>query len=188
MTPAANHSGPVPSRAIALFRAWLADRRGGAIIEFAMVVAPFVAVLLASFEIAILFFAQQGLETAAEASARAILTGQVQKAGTTQAQFKTLVCKQLPPMLSCANLMVDVRKADTFDTISTSNPTITYDAKGNVNNSWNFTPGGAGSIVILRLMYVWSTPVGPLSFNLSNLPNGQRLMVASAVFKSEPYT
>lgn len=163
------------------------DRRGSSIVEFAVVVAPFLALVLGTFEIALVFFAQQGLETAAEVSARSIMTGAAQKANTTQAQFKALACKQLPPFLSCGNLMVDVQKATTFSGLNMTSPVLTFGKNGQVKNTWSYTPGGAGDIVIIRLMYIWSTPLGPLHFNLSNLSNGRRLLIATSVFKSEPF-
>lgn len=163
------------------------DRRGTTVVEFAIVAAPFLALMLATFEVALTFFAQQGLETAAEVSSRSIMTGTAQKANTTQAQFKALACKQLPPFLSCSNLMVDVQKASSFSAINMASPVLTFGKNGQVKNSWSYTPGGAGDIVILRLMYIWSTPLGPLHLNLSNLSNGRRLLLATSVFKSEPY-
>jgi len=36
-------------------------------------------------------------------------------------------------------------------------------------------------------MYQWPVFLGPLSFNLSNLSNGKRLLMSSAAFKNEPY-
>jgi Flp pilus assembly pilin Flp len=54
---------------------------GAAAIEFAMVAAPFLALVFAILETAIVFFAGQVLETATADSARLIMTGQAQKAG-----------------------------------------------------------------------------------------------------------
>lgn len=35
-------------------------------------------------------------------------------------------------------------------------------------------------------MYVWPVVLGPLGFNLSNLSNGNRLIMSSAAFQNEP--
>ena len=53
---------------------------GAAAVEFAIVVAPFLALLFAILETALVFFAGQTLETAVSDSARLILTGQAQTA------------------------------------------------------------------------------------------------------------
>ena len=54
---------------------------GAAAVEFAMVAAPFIAIIFAIFETAIVFFAGQVLEVAMADSARLIMTGQAQKSG-----------------------------------------------------------------------------------------------------------
>lgn len=164
------------------------DNRGATIIEFALVAAPFVALILAILQIAVVFFAQEGLETAAEAASRSIMTGQAQSAGLTQAQFQAQTCKSLPAFFSCPKLMVDVQKASSFSGVTTGAPTITYDKNGNVTNSFSYVVGGSGDIVIVRLMYLWPVITGPLGFNIGTTSNGQRLLIATEVSKTEPYS
>lgn len=166
----------------------LRDERGAALLEFALVGSTFLALLFGSLQIALVFFAQQCLETTAEATTRQIMTGQTQKASTTAAQFKTAACNNLPVFFKCANLYVDVTTAQSFSAASTTMPTLTYDANGNPTNTWNFSLGGAGSIVVMRLMYIWPVLPGPLNFNLANQGSNKRMLMATSVFKSEPYT
>jgi Flp pilus assembly protein TadG len=175
------------------------DDRGAAIVELAAVAAPFIALLLIILEIALAYLAQEALETAAEAAGRSIITGQTQAADTAssatgmtpvqlQERFRQNACATLPRFLSCANLMVDVQSQSTFSEISASAPTLTFNASGNVTNSWNYNTGGAGSIVIVRLMYLWPVPPGPLGLNLSNVGNHKRLLMAASVAKSEAFS
>ena len=156
--------------------------------EFAFVIIPLAALMIAILQTSLVFFAQQTLETATEKSVRQLMTGQAQTTGMTQAQFKTLVCSKLPTFMTCSNLIVDVQSASSFSAASTSSPTLTYDASGNVNNNWKFTPGGAGTINVAKVMYIWSPQRGPLGFDLSTMSNGNRLLIATAVVKTEPYT
>ncbi len=174
-------------RSIAGGSSLLRDERGAALLEFVLVGSAFLALLLGSLQIAIVFFAQQSLETAAEATSRQIMTGQVQNANMTTAQFKTAACNNLPSFFKCANLMIDVRTTPAFASASTIMPTLTYDANGNPTNTWTYDVGGAGSIVVMRLMYVWPVLPGPLNFNLSNQGTAKRMLMATSVFKSEPY-
>jgi len=67
-------------------------------------------------------------------------------------------------------------------------PGLTYDANGNPTNTWSYSVGGAGSIVVMRLMYLWPVLPGPLNFNLANQGSNKRMLMATSVFKSEPYT
>ena len=59
-----------------------------------MVAAPFLALMFAIMETAIVFFAGQALETAVADCARLIMTGQAQTQGFNQAQFKTRGVRQ----------------------------------------------------------------------------------------------
>ena len=166
----------------------LADRRGTAILEFAFIAAPLMGLLLAIVVTSTVYFAQEGLETATEATARVVMTGAAQSAGLTASQFKTAACNALPPYMKCSSLMVDVQSAGSFSAISTAAPTITFDSNGNVTNSFVYNPGNAGDIVIIRLMYIWNLPTGPLGFNIATLGNGQRLLVATSVARTELYS
>ncbi|WP_404339305.1 TadE/TadG family type IV pilus assembly protein [Sphingomonas sp. MMS12-HWE2-04] len=166
----------------------LADTRGAALVEFGFVAVPFAALMVAILQTSLVFFAQQTLETTAEKSVRQLLTGQAQKSSMSKDGFKTLVCSKLPSFMKCSNVLVDVQTAASFAAISTSAPAITFDSNGNVTNSFVYTPGGAGSINIVRIMYVWDVQGGPLGFDLSTMSNKKRLLYATSVFKTEPYT
>jgi len=164
------------------------DRKAATIIEFAAIAAPFIALILASIQTSLVFFAQQCLETTSEETSRELITGAAQKSGMDQADFDKLACKNLPSFMGCANLMVDVQTADSFADVDTSTPELTYDSKGNVKKNWQFHTGEPGSIIVMRTMYILPVIGGPLGFDLSNMEGNRRLLVATAVFKSEPYS
>jgi hypothetical protein len=84
--------------------------------------------------------------------------------------------------------MIDVRTVSAFSAASVSKPTLTLDANGKVNNTWNYQPGTAGSITVVTIMYIWSTQKGPMSFDLSTMSGNRRLLHATSVFKVEPYS
>ena len=62
-------------------RRFARQKDGAVAVEFALVAAPFLAMVFAVMETAVIFFAGQALETAAADSARLILTGQAQSQG-----------------------------------------------------------------------------------------------------------
>lgn len=165
---------------------FLADRSGSAAVEFALVATPFIAILFAMIETFLVFFAQQHLDSITYAASREILTGQAQSTQMTQSQFAQLVCSKVRVLFSCNNLMIDVEAYTTFSSGSTSAPTLTFDSNGQVTNSWQYNPGSPGQIVIVRVMYQWPVFVGSLGFNLSDLANGNHLLMATAAFKNEP--
>jgi Flp pilus assembly protein TadG len=176
------------------FGAFIRDSRGATMVEFALIATPFLALVAALIQTFLLFFAQSVLENAVRASARQILTGQVQTADASlgitagQAAFHQTVCNNANVLFTCGGLMVDVQVANNWSSASTGMPPLTYDTNGNVNNSWQFNPGNAGDIVVVRVMYLWPVFFGPIAFNLGNQANGSREIVASAAFQNEPAT
>ena len=164
-----------------LVRRLLRQQDGHAAVEFAFVATPFLLLLFAILQTAIVFFADQALETAVADSARLIMTGQAQNTGLTQETFKTEVCKHIYGLFDCGKMFVDVR---TFSNFNYTLPSP-IDADGNVVNNMLYQPGNAGDIVVVRLMYPLSVYVKLLG--LGNMAGDQRLLVATAVFRNEPY-
>src|SRR5882762_6768685 len=119
---------------------------GIAAVEFGIVAAPFLALMFAIMETAIVFFASQTLETAVADSARLIMTGQAQTQGFTQAQFKTAVCAKIAGLFDCTNgLQIDVATYTTFGSIDNSKP---LDTNGNLKTNFGYVPGGPGQIEV----------------------------------------
>jgi Flp pilus assembly protein TadG len=168
-------------------RAFARDEAAATAVEFAILITPLVFLILASLQLGIIFFAGQVLQSAAITSGRQLMTGSAQQAGLNQTQFQSAVCANAPVLFSCNSIIVDVESAGSYSSISTTPLTPTYDASGNVTNKWAYSPGAAGDIVILRLMYSWPVIAGPLLPGLANQGNGNRLLVATSVFKNEPY-
>ncbi len=168
-------------------------QKGAAAVEFALVAAPFIALLVALFETALVFFASRVLDEVTEEASRYILTGQAQNANVTQSGFSNYVCTSsntaalVSALFNCSKIMVNVQTYASFGSSSCSSPTLTYNAQGTVTNTWSYNPGGPNDIVVVQVMYQWPVALAPLGFNLSNLSNGDRLLMSCAVFKNEPY-
>jgi Flp pilus assembly protein TadG len=174
--------------------AFIKNENGVTAVEFALLAAPFVAIVAALVQTFLVFFAQSVLENAVRASSRQILTGQVQLQDASlgqaaaQTNFQNAVCSNANVLFTCTGLMIDVRVANNWSSTDTGMPTLTYDTNGNVNNTWQFNPGNAGDIVVLRVIYLWPIFLGPIAFNMANQPNGSREIMASAAFQNEPAT
>ena len=138
------------------------DTTGSMALEYAFVAPAFIALILGILHVSLIYFAQEGLETAIESAARIIMTGQAQTStvtsgGTTHlgmsaTDFKTAVCsgmtakdvngnvvtyaKSLPPFLACDRLAVNVQiipASCSSPTITT--PTYTYSSTGAVTST-----------------------------------------------------
>jgi Flp pilus assembly protein TadG len=172
-------------RVLSLATLW-ADESAAAAVEFSLVSLPVIGLLLASLQLSLIFFAGQMLQSAATNAGREIMTGQAQKNGMSATQFGQAVCSSVSTFFNCGAMMVDVEAANTFSSVSTAAPTITYDSHGNVTNQWSWSPGAPGQIVVVKVLYNW--PVfGPALLGLSNQPNGGHLLMAVTVFKNEPF-
>ena len=167
--------------------AFLGNETGATAVEFALVAAPFIALLVGIIETFLVFFAGQQLQTVVNQTSRLILTGQAQKQGLSQSAFTTKLCANVVVLFNCSGLMIDVEAYSDFSSTATGTPTLTFDGSGQVTNTWQYNPGTANQIVVVRVMYQWPVLLGPLGFSLSNLSNGNRLIMASSTFKNEPY-
>jgi Flp pilus assembly protein TadG len=180
----------MPTARLRRLRELAGDERAATAVEFAMLIAPLIFLILASLQLSIIFFAGQTLQSVATTTGRQLMTGADQTAGMTQTQFQTAVtnaCTAAGAPLNCSSIMVDVESATAYSSASTAPLTPTYNASGQVTNTWAYSPGGPGDIVVLRLMYNWPVVAGPLLPGLANQSNGDRLLVATSVFKNEPY-
>jgi Flp pilus assembly protein TadG len=171
-------------------RRFVRREEGSSAVEFGLILLPFIAMMFAIMETAMVFFAQQTLETAVAGSARLIMTGQAQNHlpnALDRDTFKTEVCARIYGLFDCAKIVVKVNKWANFGGITYSAPTL--DVNGNLDPTTSaYTPTGPGDIVVVQLFYQW--PIFVTLMNLSSLVtsgNNTRLLVATAAFRNEPF-
>jgi len=177
-------SASAASSFASLLRRFRRNSGGSSVVEFALVAPTFIALLFAVFETALMFFANQVLETVTQNSARMIFTGQAQSQSFSQTQFADYVCSQVPALLDCNKISIDVESYNSFSAINIANQ---IDANGNFINNMQYSPGGPGNIVVVRLFYPWQMVVTGLGYNISNMAGNKRLLVGTAAFQNEPY-
>lgn len=192
-------SAPLPSRHSGDVTPMLrTDRRGAVIVEFALVAAPFIALLLAILQSSLAYLAQEALESAVEVAARGIVTGQTQAAdlqglgtGLTKAQlaerFRSKGCQSLPSFLSCSRLFVDVQSVAAGATIPTGGMgALNFDAVTRKFTDLSYDVGSQGSLVTVRFIYLWPMPIAPAA-DLSPLSSKPTILIATSVSKTEAY-
>jgi len=164
-----------------------AARAGATMVEFAIIAPAFLALLVAIFQTTLFLFAQANLQNAAMAAGRLFMTGQGQNSNMTQSQFTSQVCPMIQALFNCNNLMVNVESYASFSSASASAPTLTYNAQGQVTNSWSYSPGAPGQVMVVQLIYQWPIIGGPLGYVLPNNANGATEMMGVTAFRVEPY-
>jgi len=182
---------------LARLRSLRKNQQGFTAVEFAMVIGPFLALLFAIMEVALVYFATFSLENATEQAARLIRTGQAQ--GFSAADFKQAVCDRVPAFMDCdGDMVVDVRTFPSLSDASNGAPDAVDDDGKIIEGFEQYNVGGGGSIVLVNVYYHWklfaSLPdIGKLltngrnSIGLGNLSDGSRLITSATVFKNEPF-
>lgn len=165
---------------MARLRRFARHEKGTSAIEFGIVGLPFLALVFAITETALIFFAGQTLETAANESARKVMTGQAETWDMTK--FKEEVCSHIFGLFDCNKIQVNVKAYPSFGSASMERP---INGDGEIVNA--FQPGGPGDVVIARLLYDWPTIIPMLGLADNDRPNGQRLLMATVAFRNEPY-
>jgi Flp pilus assembly protein TadG len=168
-------------------RRFARHQRGAVAVEFGLILLPFLALMFGIMETALVFFADQTLETAVADSARLIMTGQAQTQSLTATTFKNAVCARIYGLFNCATgVYVNVQTYSSFGSITYTPP---LDQNGNlVTSNFGYQPGGPGDIVVVQLFYQWPIFVSLMNLNnLSNMSGSKRLLVATAAFRNEPY-
>lgn len=163
------------------------NRDGAAAIEFAIVGLPFIVMLFAVLETAIVFFAGQVMETAVADASRLILTGQTQQ-GQSAEDFKQAICDRTGNLFNCEeNLFVNVRVIDQF---SRPQAPVQQDDDGQRTldtSGFTFDPGQGGDLVMVQAVYEWPVVINLFGFNLADMSNGKRLLMSTSTFRNEPF-
>jgi Flp pilus assembly protein TadG len=171
-------------------------KEGATVVEFAFLLPPFLLLMFAIIQTAVVFYAGQVLETATADAARLIMTGQAQKQGLTEATFKTQLCSRLDALFNCeTGVKIDVKKyawaagTDPIAQFGSANLQAPIDEDGNLDtDDFGYTPGVQGDIVVVKVVYEWPMLMGIYGFDLATLPSGKRLLMSTAAFRNEPYS
>ena len=160
---------------------------GAAAIEFALMSIPFFLLLFGIIELAMIFLLSTTLDNATAEASRTIRTGELQGKGTPDpAAFKTTICETLGWLESdCkSNLYVDAQTFDSFQAIQAP-PDTTNQAFD--PSAFQFSPGGPGTIVVVRAYYKWPFITPLVSKAMQQYADGSMVLMSTASFRVEPY-
>src|ERR1700758_2560919 len=103
------------------FNRLAASESGATAVEFALVAAPFLALLVALLQTAMVFFAARMLDEITEEASRYVMTGQAQTANMSASQFRTHVCtgdavltKLVSALFTCNNFLINAQSYTNF--------------------------------------------------------------------------
>jgi len=171
-------------------RRFACDTRATTAIEFAFVAPFFIALLLASLQVGIVFLAKSYMETGAEQGARLVLTNQAVTTTSglttpmTQAQFQAAICAQFSAMFNCSQLIVQLVPLPASAT-SLSALIPQFNSDGTLKNPTSYVTGSSGENMLLIVMYPWPVFGGPLGLSFSSFGTGTLLLAATQIFRIE---
>ncbi|MCF6327379.1 MAG: pilus assembly protein [Devosiaceae bacterium] len=161
------------------------DENGVTAVEFGLLALPFFAIIGAILETSLIFLASQILDSAVNDSSRLIKTGQAQSADYTSTEYRAAICDGLYEMFDCNNLRIRVSEVASFGAATLSNVVDLTDGSWTIVE--NYDDGAGASIILVEAYYKWPTMLDILSFDLSNLADGTRMLSAVRVFRNEPF-
>jgi len=173
------------------FRRLRADQRGATAVEFAIVVGPFIFMIFAILELALVFMVNVSLDNATAIEGRKFRTGQecIDNSSDTVAvnNLKQNICNNMSWLQAqcMSNLYVDIRTFSSFTGASSPSPTTgaSFDP-----TKLQDTSGGAQTTNVMTAYYKWTLLTPFLYGGLQTYPGtGQHLLVSTEVFDTEPF-
>lgn len=209
MTGSQPATAAAPNRRGVRSGAFHADQTAASVVEFALVAAPFLAILFGILELAFIFIVNVSLSIAMAGFATQLRTGQLQAPGlsataSTGSQIdlagaKTLLCNQMLilQLATCTQrLQIDVRPLTSFAQTASTAP-----VSGSTFNSANlcYYSGNSGNVVEIRAWYLYAISDPLLLAVFSSVKTyivsaGETLsgyfypITTTEVFKSENYS
>ena len=157
---------------------------GSVALEFAFVITPFLLLLMGVIEVGLAMFVSTQLQGATAEAARQIRTGNIQAGADPETAFRDLLCEGLVAAVECdERLVMDVRAYNSFGEVDF--PSF-YDATGEAEGA-EFSAGGAGQTILVRVAYNWTIVTPFLATFLANDGDDGRITTAAAVFRNEPF-
>ncbi|MEX2643894.1 MAG: TadE/TadG family type IV pilus assembly protein [Acetobacterales bacterium] len=161
----------------------LRNRRGGASLEFALILPMFLLLSTAVLEMGVMLFVDTVLDGAAADAARRIRTGEAQLSADPTATFRSRLCDSLYVMVDCERVWIDVRPFGSFAAVVAP---LQFDEDGEPVDL-AFTPGGSGQITLVRALYRWEFLTPIVGRVLGSDGSNALLLVSTNVFRNEPY-
>lgn len=194
------------SRSLARSRAFGKDEEGATAVEFAFLALPFIALIFAVIELAVVFFIDAALDHGTAQAGRLIRVGELQTEGGQAQQldrFKNKICEEMTGLANCSqNLRVDIVKANSFRTASLPPSSTTPPPPpppGTPASPPPPTPpgppasslacSGPSEVVLLRAEIFHTLTLPRQITFLGNDPQGynRRILTATTAFRNEPF-
>lgn len=176
-------------RFVKSLRSFRRDERGVTVVEFALVVFPFLFLIFAIIELGLSFTVQQMLAHATEDVSRRFYTGQDTKENTTPAVVKDRICKKIQfiPVVDCKNLQINLNNYSTFSDVPVKD-LVTSNGKLGLPTQINL--GGPSTINQLNVLYRWPVLTNIFYYLNPKVKNEDRVLplFTTVTWQNEPFS
>ncbi|MBB4568921.1 TadE/TadG family type IV pilus assembly protein [Rhizobium leucaenae] len=173
------------AKPFALLRRFLADRRGVAAIEFAILALPLFMFIFAIIEVSLMFFIDSALDASVQRISRTIRTGEAASSKITLADFKSQICDDMLLAFECSgNLLVKVDVLSDISTVASTNP---IDSSGKLAVTETYNIGKGSDYILVQAFLPWTAVVNFFTLSSAELSDGRYLLGSSVLFRNEPF-
>ena len=165
------------------------DEQGVTAIEFGILALPFFTVVAAILQTGIMFLITQVLDSAVEDASRRVRTGQA--VGYSLDNFRDYMCDYTFGLIDCSQIQLRSKIIGTFNNLPASDdvPYTCNETTCTWKTDWQKFDSGAGrSIMQVSAYYRYPLFIVFPYFNLKNQPDNYRMLVATRVFRNEPFS
>lgn len=166
---------------------------GVTVVEFSLLIVPFLLIVFATIEVGVSFAARQVISNATESVARKLQTAgkigeiQIKDAPISEEALRTELCQQMQFMVAagCPNLSFNLGTYDGFDKVPTDD---ILDVEGRLTRTGISGTSGTSTINQLNVVYAW-----PLLTNILYLvksphaAGGTMPLFATVTWQNEPF-
>jgi hypothetical protein len=161
------------------------NQKGATAVEFALLIGPFLFLLLGLLEVSMHYFMATALDYSLQRTARLVRTGQAQNQSFSASDLKAALCGEIGNVFDCGNKSyITVAELNSF---SASSYTLPVDNSGNFITPQAPDLGVGGSYIIVRAFFQFSPLFDIFGALTPRLNNGNHLLVSSALFRNEPF-
>lgn len=161
------------------------DQSGATAVEFALLIGPFLFLLLGVLEVSAQYFMTTAVDYAVQRTARLVRTGQAQTQNLVAADLRQAMCADILNLFDCEhNSYISVEELGNLNATSYALP---VKSSGAFVNDAKLNMGVGGSYVIVRGFFQFSPLLDVFGALKPRLSNGNHLVVASVLFRNEPF-
>ena len=171
-----------PPRKFAAFRR---DQKGATAVEFALLIGPFLFLLLGLMEVSMQYFIATAMDYSVQKTARLVRTGQAQEANLSVDDLRSAMCEHMLDIFDCTNN--SYFSVTELDNLAATSAPLPVDASGDFLDSNIYEAGHGGSYIIVRGYFQFSPLFDVFGALTPQLANGNRVVAASALFRNEPF-